>query len=710
MSKIDVSVVLNMHREALYLRPTLRSLEACAVEAQKAGLVLELVAVFDRADDATLAVFHTTSLQGFVAIKTMEIDVGSLGLARNAGIDLAEGEFIWTSDGDDLVSRNAIIELVETARKHPNPKVVVFVEFLAAFGESYHIARYVGSEWLTAADFAYQHPFISRIFIRRSVFEMLRYLDLKVTNGFAFEDWDFNCRLFAAGFEFVVASQTVIFYRQRVNSLLKQANATSASIIPHGPLFEPNTYRQKMKEVRERVVNWPKFLESRQHFFARNFAQELFASERLVKDVLEAAALDPELEPVRIASASSYCPILWDTKHWGFHLENCYQLLGNDQFDDIVLLPWLNPGGAEKYILQVLHQLHTAGTAGRFLVLTGESCSKHEWVRLLPRGSVFVDLFNSFPTLDDMGRDAMAIRALLAGSKSGARLHVKASIFSHRVMDIYGAVLSSHFKTMYYRFCDETYSWGGMQFAAPWGGRYLRKHLEKLDTLICDCNEIAERDFSYLGMHSGKYQTIYAQCDAHPFRTVDREIKHRLLWASRVSIQKRPELIGRIATALREAFPFMAIDVYGHVDAGYDPQLLFAVPGVNYRGSFDGFDSLPISEFDAFIYTSGFDGMPNVILEAMAFSLPVIAPDVGGIGEAIINNETGFLVPDITEEDALIGEYVYAARNLYGNWNRTLEMAENGHRLIAERHSETAFKQRVIEVFQLGSSGEVGVL
>lgn len=60
----------------------------------------------------------------------MEIDVGSLGLARNAGIELAEGEFVWTADGDDLVSSNAIVELVNTARNHPHPNVVVFVEFL----------------------------------------------------------------------------------------------------------------------------------------------------------------------------------------------------------------------------------------------------------------------------------------------------------------------------------------------------------------------------------------------------------------------------------------------------------------------------------------------------------------------------------------------------------------------------------------------------
>ena len=62
MNHIDVSIVLNMHREALFLRPTLRSLDACAIEAAKHGISVELVAVFDRADADTIEAFHSTQL------------------------------------------------------------------------------------------------------------------------------------------------------------------------------------------------------------------------------------------------------------------------------------------------------------------------------------------------------------------------------------------------------------------------------------------------------------------------------------------------------------------------------------------------------------------------------------------------------------------------------------------------------------------------
>jgi glycosyltransferase involved in cell wall biosynthesis len=48
--------------------------------------------------------------------------------------------------------------------------------------------------------------------------------------------------------------------------------------------------------------------------------------------------------------------------------------------------------------------------------------------------------------------------------------------------------------------------------------------------------------------------------------------------------------------------------------------------------------SVPIQNGDS-------EGLPNVVLEAMASAAPVIASDVGGIGEAVEHGRTGFLLP-----------------------------------------------------------------
>lgn len=703
MYSIDVSIVLNMHREAVYLRPTLYSLDACAREASKAGIKVELVAVFDRPDKDTLEVFHQTRLHAFDKVKTIQVDVGSLGLARNAGIQVAEGEFIWTADGDDLVSRNSIVELLNIARNHPSSKVAVFVDFWIAFGEPYHVARYVDSKWLTAADFTHQHPYVSRIFINRSTFDSIRYLDLKITTGFAYEDWDFNCRLLVAGYEFKIAPHTAIFYRQRSNSLLKLANNISARMIPHSGLFKPSAYRAAMKSARARNPDWSEFIIERQRFHERNFVKELLDSDEVIDFVADAAKLDPEIEPSRIETASSYCAIPWNSKHWGFHLERLYQLLGSETFSDVLVLPWLKPGGAEKYILQILHQLIKSDSNRRLLVLSGQAASKHEWAAKLPKNAVFIDVFNAFPMLNDADRDVMVVRALLAVTGQGALLHLKASEFVHRLMDAFGAVLFSHFKVIYYRFSDDTCVWRNRRLSGSWGVSFLRRQLTNIDLLISDCRSIVANDMARIGAQSEKYQVIYAKCRTQKQPTTKSTPTKRLLWASRVSAEKRPELVGMIATALRKEHPNMVIEVYGQIEESNQQQIFFEKPGVTYRGSFDGFDSLPVDRFDAFIYTTAFDGLPNIILEALGSGLPVIAPDIGGIGEAVMDGDTGLLVPDLADDSAMITGYVDAVRRLYGNWDRTIETTNNGQQLISERHGDSNFARRVAEVFELSS-------
>ncbi|NLE02130.1 MAG: glycosyltransferase family 4 protein, partial [Fibrobacter sp.] len=48
--------------------------------------------------------------------------------------------------------------------------------------------------------------------------------------------------------------------------------------------------------------------------------------------------------------------------------------------------------------------------------------------------------------------------------------------------------------------------------------------------------------------------------------------------------------------------------------------------------------------FDIYVLPSLWEGLPMIILEAMASGCPVIATDVGGVREAIVDNETGILV------------------------------------------------------------------
>ncbi len=53
---------------------------------------------------------------------------------------------------------------------------------------------------------------------------------------------------------------------------------------------------------------------------------------------------------------------------------------------------------------------------------------------------------------------------------------------------------------------------------------------------------------------------------------------------------------------------------------------------------------------DIFVFPSWMEGLPNVVMEACACELPVVASEVGGIPELIENDITGFMVPPRSPE------------------------------------------------------------
>jgi glycosyltransferase involved in cell wall biosynthesis len=66
----------------------------------------------------------------------------------------------------------------------------------------------------------------------------------------------------------------------------------------------------------------------------------------------------------------------------------------------------------------------------------------------------------------------------------------------------------------------------------------------------------------------------------------------------------------------------------------------------------------PIADFyhalDLFVQSSELEGLPNVILEAMAFEVPVVATGAGGTSDLVRDGSTGWLVPT-NDVDGLAG-------------------------------------------------------
>lgn len=97
---------------------------------------------------------------------------------------------------------------------------------------------------------------------------------------------------------------------------------------------------------------------------------------------------------------------------------------------------------------------------------------------------------------------------------------------------------------------------------------------------------------------------------------------------------------------------------------------------------------------DGFVLASLWEGMPNVIMEAMAAGVPVVATDVGGVAELITDCETGILVEPGTPEALARG--MVRLMDMESETRRLL--TEQAYNLIDARFSltETAEKWRTL--------------
>lgn len=88
--------------------------------------------------------------------------------------------------------------------------------------------------------------------------------------------------------------------------------------------------------------------------------------------------------------------------------------------------------------------------------------------------------------------------------------------------------------------------------------------------------------------------------------------------------------------------------VVGDGSTRQDLQQLLAEKGLDKQAWFAGArDDVPqlMQSMDVFVLPSLAEGISNTIMEAMASGLPVIATDVGGSSELVVENKTGYLVP-----------------------------------------------------------------
>ncbi|HEU0222192.1 MAG TPA: glycosyltransferase family A protein, partial [Paracoccaceae bacterium] len=238
MSCTAASIVVNLHREGLLLAPTLRSILHARARARAAGLALELVAVADRPDEATLAVLASF---GDEIDRRLEVDFGDLGRSRPYGIAAASHDWVFMHDGDDLFSSNWYEAFFRAAAEgRIDERTVYHTEIFARFGELYDLRR------LVASDDPRFHPFFlasewyysNKAVLNRRLLAEFPLPQNSIRTGIGNEDWTWSCDTIHGGVRHGLLPETACFYR--VKPAAKSLGLTPGMIHGPSPLFDPD--------------------------------------------------------------------------------------------------------------------------------------------------------------------------------------------------------------------------------------------------------------------------------------------------------------------------------------------------------------------------------------------------------------------------------------------------------------------------------------
>jgi glycosyltransferase involved in cell wall biosynthesis len=156
----------------------------------------------------------------------------------------------------------------------------------------------------------------------------------------------------------------------------------------------------------------------------------------------------------------------------------------------------------------------------------------------------------------------------------------------------------------------------------------------------------------------------------------------RLLMVARFAAQKDHATLFRALATLLELD--WRLDLVGSGPLEESVRVLARSLGLSDRVQFLGTrEDVPdlIATSQLYLLISHWEGFPRSILEALRGGVPVVATDVGGVREAVIDGETGFVVPE--NDDVLLADRL---KSLIEDADLRVRMGK-----VARDHYETHF-------------------
>ncbi len=299
------------------------------------------------------------------------------------------------------------------------------------------------------------------------------------------------------------------------------------------------------------------------------------------------------------------------------------------QYGYVIILPWLESGGAE--LVGSWHYLAAKKLGLNPLIILGDK--PNVTTRFADQGFNILNLPELFEAImakpySDLSRDERM--EVLTSVIEGLQPNVMQLIHSYIG---YSALTAPATKKRIRAACKTIFVSAFCPHIHPTGNydgyfRDIPDLMDVVDRFVFDNDWYMGEMANTYALQSTQAEAIKYPVDSLPAAKPLKKQRKKVLWASRFDSQKNPKIVAEIAAQM----PDTEFLMYGRQVMGDDQIIWEDMPeNVTHGGEFFNIDELPIKECFAFLYTSKFDGTPNILLEIGSRGLPIVTPNIGGI-------------------------------------------------------------------------------
>ena len=355
--------------------------------------------------------------------------------------------------------------------------------------------------------------------------------------------------------------------------------------------------------------------------------------------------------------------------------------------DFFIFAPWLTRGGSDRIVALIARMAEQRGLGSKLVVFLTES--KEETTRSwLPSSIHVVNFAARWPELT-LAQRCDLINLLITGFRPGKVLNIN-SISCWEAYRAFGARLAAN-ADLYSFVFGRDFSEDG--FPCTFIDTHVRESLPMLRRLYSDnlaAIEYVRNAYGVPPSLEDRLRVLRTPAIAPAILPTPsarpQGISLRVFWTGRFSREKNIPLL---ASIIRHCPASMRFDIWGTGPKQAEIERLVADDHrVRYRGTYDDLDELPLSEYDAFLFTSLHEGRPNVLIEQACIGFPIVASQVGGVSEIL--DHRAWLIDTPNSAKAYVAALEAIAADLEGARTRARELARD---LCARDTPEAYFNQ-----------------